>query len=86
MKSLLILGAGGFGHMIKETAQVLGYEEIVFLDDMVKEDDVIGMCCDTRTIRLRLLHLAITRRVCSGRINCWKRDMKFLRLCIRPQW
>lgn len=27
MKSLLILGAGGFGHMIKETAQVLGYEE-----------------------------------------------------------
>ena len=46
MKSLVILGAGGFGHMIKETAQVLGYEEIVFLDDMVKEDDVIGMCCD----------------------------------------
>lgn len=46
MKSLLILGAGGFGHMIKETAQALGYEEIVFLDDMVKEDDVIGMCCD----------------------------------------
>lgn len=34
------------GHMIKETAQALGYEEIVFLDDMVKEDDVIGMCCD----------------------------------------
>ncbi len=47
MKSLLILGAGGFGHMIKETAQALGYEEIVFLDDMVKEDDVIGMCCDS---------------------------------------
>ena len=44
MKSLLILGAGGFGHMIKETAQALGYEEIVFLDDLVKEDDVIGLC------------------------------------------
>ena len=33
MKSLLILGAGGFGQMVKETAIQLGYEEIVFLDD-----------------------------------------------------
>ena len=33
MKSLLILGAGGFGQMVKETALQLGYEEIVFLDD-----------------------------------------------------
>lgn len=30
MKSLLILGAGGFGQMVKETAIQLGYEEIVF--------------------------------------------------------
>ena len=27
MKSLLILGAGGFGQMIKETALALGYEK-----------------------------------------------------------
>ena len=26
MKSLLILGAGGFGRMVAETAQALGYE------------------------------------------------------------
>ena len=33
MNRLLILGAGGFGQMVKETAAALGYEEIVFLDD-----------------------------------------------------
>ena len=46
MKSLLILGAGGFGHMIQETALMLGYEKTAFLDDAVKETDVIGKCCD----------------------------------------
>lgn len=30
MKRLLILGAGGFGQMIKETAELLGYEEVFF--------------------------------------------------------
>lgn len=46
MKSLLILGAGGFGRMIKETAAQLGYDKVVFLDDAAKEDDVVGKCCD----------------------------------------
>ena len=46
MKSLLILGAGGFGHMIQETARLLGYEKAVFLDDAVKDPDVVGKCCD----------------------------------------
>ena len=46
MKSLLILGAGGFGRMVAETAQALGYEKVVFLDDAVKDEPVIGMCCD----------------------------------------
>ena len=45
-KSLLILGAGGFGQMVKETALELGYEKVVFLDDAAKGEDVIGMCCD----------------------------------------
>ena len=36
MKSLLILGAGGFGRMVAETAQALGYEKVVFLDDAVR--------------------------------------------------
>ena len=42
MKRLLILGAGGFGHMIQETARLLGYEEAVFLDDAVKGADIVG--------------------------------------------
>ena len=46
MKSLLILGAGGFGHMIQETARLLGYEKAVFIDDAVKGPDVVGKCCD----------------------------------------
>lgn len=46
MRKLLIIGAGGFGQMIKETATELGYEEVVFLDDAVKGADVIGKCCD----------------------------------------
>ena len=46
MRSLLILGAGGFGQMVKETAVALGYENVVFLDDAAKAEDVIGMCCD----------------------------------------
>ena len=46
MKSLLILGAGGFGQMVKETSLALGYEKVVFLDDAAKTEDVIGMCCD----------------------------------------
>lgn len=49
VKRLLILGAGGFGHMIQETARLLGYEEVVFLDDAVKGADVIGKCCDYKS-------------------------------------
>ena len=46
MKKLLILGAGGFGQMIRETAALLGYEIVAFLDDAAKGADVIGKCCD----------------------------------------
>ena len=46
MKRLLILGAGGFGQMAKETALELGYEQVVFLDDVAVGEDVIGRCCD----------------------------------------
>ena len=46
MRSLLILGAGGMGRMMQETALQLGYEDIAFLDDAKKEKDVIGKCCD----------------------------------------
>lgn len=33
MKSLLIIGAGGHGQVVKEIAQDLGYERIDFIDD-----------------------------------------------------
>ena len=33
MKSLLILGAGGYGQLVKELAKISGYEKIDFLDD-----------------------------------------------------
>ena len=46
MKRLLILGAGGFGQMVKETALLLGYEEVVFLDDAYNGPDSVGRCCD----------------------------------------
>ena len=46
MNRLLILGAGGFGQMAKETALELGYEQVVFLDDAAVGEDVIGRCCD----------------------------------------
>ena len=47
MKNLLILGAGGFGQMVKETALMLGYEQVVFLDDAAKRADVVGKCCQS---------------------------------------
>ena len=46
MNRLLILGAGGFGQMAKETALELWYEQVVFLDDAADGEDVIGRCCD----------------------------------------
>lgn len=36
MKSLLIVGAGEFGQLVKELAETLGYEKIDFLDDYSK--------------------------------------------------
>ena len=33
MKTLIIVGAGEFGMLVKEIAELLGYEKIDFLDD-----------------------------------------------------
>lgn len=40
MKSLLILGAGGHGQVVKEIAEACGYDNVAFLDD--KAPDAIG--------------------------------------------
>ena len=55
MKSLLILGAGGFGRMIKETALALGYEEVLFLDDTAKDDEYY----DQRSLRRKTMGRAV---------------------------
>ena len=45
MKKLVIIGAGGYGTMVKDVAEQLGiYEKIVFLDDNKTGEDVAGKC------------------------------------------
>lgn len=47
MSNLLILGAGGFGQLLSETAMELRqWEKIAFLDDAIKRDKIIGKCVD----------------------------------------
>ena len=47
MPNLLIMGAGGFGQMVYETAQQTGqFQKIAFLDDASKDSRVIGKCVD----------------------------------------
>lgn len=49
MSNLLILGAGGMGHMIYEMAQQSGqYDQVSFLDDAKKESAIIGKLVDYR--------------------------------------
>ena len=46
-RRLLILGAGGFGQVVKELAEELGiYYGIAFLDDAAQGKDVIGKLAD----------------------------------------
>ncbi|MBQ8235261.1 MAG: hypothetical protein IJZ37_01085 [Clostridia bacterium] len=47
MKKLVILGAGGYGRMVKDVARQIGdHQEIYFLDDHAIGEDVIGKCSD----------------------------------------
>ena len=49
MKKLLILGAGGYGKVVYELAQILGcYEKIAFLDDGRNGPNVLGGCGEYR--------------------------------------
>ena len=44
---LIILGAGGYGQTVADIAEQSGdYEEIHFLDDKAKANNVIGKCVD----------------------------------------
>lgn len=44
MKSLLIIGAGGHGNVVAETAEACGYSNIEFIDD--NNEKAIGKICD----------------------------------------
>ena len=70
MKRLLIIGAGGFGQMIQETAGLLGYEEAVFLDDASKHTDVVGKCCDYRSF-LEIYDTAVAALGDNGQRLYW---------------
>ena len=44
---LVIIGAGGYGQTVSDVAAQSGkYEKIVFLDDNIIADDVVGKCAD----------------------------------------
>lgn len=46
MKSLLIIGAGEYGHLVKELAEDCGYEKLAFLDD--NSPEAIGTVADAQ--------------------------------------
>lgn len=52
MPNLLILGAGGFGHMVYESAVATRqFDKIAMLDDACKESNVIGKLVDYKDFR-----------------------------------
>ena len=51
-KSLLIIGAGEYGQVIKEIAELNGFEKIEFLDD--KNPIAIGKINQLETIQKKL--------------------------------
>lgn len=49
MKSLLIIGAGGHGQVVAETAEACGYSKIKFIDD--NSEIAIGKICDLQKFK-----------------------------------
>lgn len=62
MKSLLILGAGGFGRMVAETAQALGYEKVVFRKAVLAGNTMKAVHAD-ETFHLQIIHSAQLNRL-----------------------
>mgnify|MGYP002245113842 CR=1 FL=1 len=67
--------------MIQETAFLLGYEDVVFLDDAVKDKDVVGKCCDYKSFLEKYdtavaalgdnnMRLYWTEKLIGGGISC----------------
>ena len=52
METLLILGAGGFGHVVGELAVELGaFQGVAYLDDAVRGANIVGKCGDYSELR-----------------------------------
>ncbi len=54
MKSLLIIGSGQYGQLIKDLAITLGYEKIDFLDD--NDEQAIGKINELENIQSKYTH------------------------------
>ena len=57
MKSLLIIGAGGYGHVVKEIAEESGYTKVDFLDDV--NPDSVGKISDIDRIQYNYDHCVV---------------------------
>lgn len=52
MDGLLILGAGGYGRTVAETAQAMGgFGRIIFLDDSLRGAEIFGRCAKAAEYR-----------------------------------
>lgn len=59
-QQLLILGAGGFGHVIYELAQELGiFCKIDFLDDGGYDNQIIGCLSDSKMLKDKYSHAVV---------------------------
>ena len=57
-KALLILGAGQYGHVVRETAMAMGcFEQIDFLDD--QSTDAVGTCADAQRLHEQYTDAAV---------------------------
>jgi len=50
--NILILGAGSYGHEVREVLQQIRiFRKIAFLDDFVEGEGILGRCCDAEAFR-----------------------------------
>lgn len=76
---LIILGAGGHGKVVTDLAEQTGrYNEVCFLDDNFKDEQVIGKCGDLKKSKVRIhlciLTLVIVKDELTGRIRFLKQE------------
>lgn len=59
-RTLLILGAGGFGRVVQELAEELGiYNKIAFLDDAATGNEIAGKLADCEKLKGQYTHAIV---------------------------